>query len=263
LKVGAIWEALASEGDLLVVLLAKRKGRGEPTAGAPRMPRSLHFRGARARARLYLSASPTAASRLIRSPRGATIADRALAEGCIAAEPLLDHILMSAQPATFLTLSSEHPRTRERLVRLNPELLDSPDLATLQEQELSSLLMFLPDNKDIAARVLDRLLFSDRKAAAAFFVDRFLEMTQDRVFDVLVMELRGSGTSVPRVWPDAVRERSRAFTSRVLERGAYGRATGCGRGLDKPVVAYSDHQDYIFWAHSGGAARSPISPFNE
>jgi hypothetical protein len=116
-------------------------------------------------------------------------------------------------------------------------LLDSPDLATVPRKELSDLLALLPDDPVLAARILDRLLFSDNPDAAAAFANRFLNVTQDRVFDALVSEFRGYGPTVPRVWPDAVRQRSTNLTRRMLDRAATTTALGAlgeWLGLDVP-----------------------------
>jgi hypothetical protein len=155
-----------------------------------------------------------------------TIAEQAANKSTVIVEQLLDRLAAVAEPANFLAISREHPTIRKRLIRANLALLDSPDLASLPQQELSDFLAFLPDNEDLTTRVLDRLLLSDNRDAAAFFADRFLGTTQGRVFDALVSELAGSGPPVPRVWPDAVRQRNPALTSHVLERAATTTALG-------------------------------------
>ncbi len=147
-----------------------------------------------------------------------TIAERAANESSAIAEEVLDRLSAVAEPKSFLALSRKHPIVRERLIRANPALLDSPDLASVPRQELSYILALLPDDQELAGRVLDRLLFSDNSDAAAIFADRFLDLTQGRVFDALVSKLTGSGSEVPRVWPDTVRQRSPNLVSRMLER---------------------------------------------
>lgn len=162
----------------------------------------------------------------IRASEILTITEQAANKSSTMVEQLLDHLSAVADPANFLAISRQHPTIRERLIRMNPELLDSPDLATVLQQELSNFLALLPDNEDLATRVLDRLLFSDNRDAAAFFTDRFLEMTQDHVFDALVLEVAESGPPVPHVWLDAVRQQSPALARHMLERAATTTALG-------------------------------------
>jgi hypothetical protein len=146
------------------------------------------------------------------------IAERAVNESSAIADELLDRLSAVAEPKSFLALSRKHPIARERLIRENPALLDSPDLASVPLQELSQILALLPNDQELAGRVLDRVLFSDNSDVAALFSDRFLDLTQGRVFDALVSELAGSGSEVPRVWPHTVRQRSPNLVSRMLER---------------------------------------------
>jgi hypothetical protein len=175
---------------------------------------------------------PTRASEIL------TIAEMAANRDSAIAGQLLDDLSAVAEPTSFLALSREHPIIRGRLIRANPALLDSPDIATVPAQELSDFLTLLPDNEDLAARLVDRLLFLDNRDAAAFFADRFLGPTQDRVFDALVSELAGTGVQVSRVWSDAVRQRSPALTSYILKRATTTVGLGVLAGwLDLDVAA--------------------------
>jgi hypothetical protein len=159
-----------------------------------------------------------------------TIAERAVSESSAIADELLDRLSAVAEPESFLALSHKHPIVRERLVRANPALLDSPDLSSLPALELSNLLEFLPEDQELAGRVLDRLVFLDNRDAAAFFANHFLSLTQDRIFDVLVSELAGSGPPTPQVWPDAVRQRTPTLTRHMLNRAATTTALGALAG---------------------------------
>ncbi len=154
------------------------------------------------------------------------IAEKAANGSSVIFEQLLDRLSAIAEPANFIGLSREHPVIRKRLISTNPVLLDSPDLATVPTPELLDFLTFLPDDQDLAARVLSRLLFSDNADLAAIFADRFLAVTEVRVFDALVSELANSNSPVPRVWLDAVRQRSHALVSHILDRAATTTALG-------------------------------------
>ena len=174
----------------------------------------------------------------IRAPDVLTLTERAAGTSSAISEELLDRLSAVAEPERFLGLSRDYPIVRERLIRKNPELLDSPDLATLPAQELPGFLELLPNDQSLAERVIDRLLFSDNHSAAAVLADHFPEVARGRVLDALVSELIGSGPPVPRVWPDAVRQRSPALTSHMLERAATTTALGALAGwLDLDVAA--------------------------
>ena len=167
-----------------------------------------------------------------------TIAERAANKSSVIADELLDRLSAVAEPESFLALSREHPIVRERLLRANPALLDSPDLASVPMQELLDLLTVLPDDEELVGRILDRLLFSDNRDAAAVFAYRFPDVTQDRVFDALVSELAGSGPRVPRAWPNAVRGHSPNLVSRMLGRSKTTTALGALSGwLNLDVAA--------------------------
>ena len=144
------------------------------------------------------------------------IAERAANESSTIADELLHRLSTIVEPQSFLALSGEHPIVRERIIRTDPSLLDSPGIASVPPQDLSRLLTLLPDDQELAGRVLNRLLFSDSHDAAALFTSRF--PTQDRVFDALVSKLAGSGADVPRAWSIAVRDRTPNLASRMLDR---------------------------------------------
>lgn len=185
-----------------------------------------------------------------RAPEILTIAEHAANQRSAIVDQLLDRLSAVAEPASFLAISRGHPTIRARVIGANPALLDSPDLTAVPQQELLDVLALLPNNDDLAARVLDRLLFSDNRDAAMFFADRFLGTTQNRVFDALVSELAGSGPPVPRVWLDAVRQRSPALTGHMLERAATTSALGALAGWLGMDVAAGLMASPANWAHT-------------
>lgn len=161
-----------------------------------------------------------------RAPEILTIAEQSAGNSSAIAEQLVSCLSTVADSASFLVMSREHPIIRERLIRANPALLDSPELVTMAPHELSQYLVLIPESGELAVRVLDRLLDSDSRDTAALFAERFLGITQDRVFDALILEFCGIGRSVPRVWPDAVRQRSPDLVSHMLNRATT--TTGLG-----------------------------------
>lgn len=131
-------------------------------------------------------------------------------------ETLLKRLSTAAEPASFISLSRGFPTVCRRLVSENPGLLNSADLAALPENELLGLLTLLPDDKILAGKVLDHLLRIDNAEVAATFANRFRDLTEIRVFEALVSELEKSTSQVPRVWPDAIRQRDPELANHIL-----------------------------------------------
>jgi hypothetical protein len=104
------------------------------------------------------------------------------------ADVLLDSLITVVEPANFLGLSEAFPLVRSDLVRLRPELLDSPDIATLADDELAEFLLFIGTDEELAGKVLKRLLPVNNGTAAEFFVHHFPTLTVDRIFQTLTGE---------------------------------------------------------------------------
>jgi GTPase-associated protein 1, N-terminal domain type 1 len=98
---------------------------------------------------------------------------------------LLDGLITVVEPGNFLGLSEAFPRLRSDLVRLRPELLDTPDIATLTDDELAEFLLCIGTDEELAGKVVRRLLPVNSGTAAGFFVDHFLTLTVDRIFETL------------------------------------------------------------------------------
>ena len=180
---------------------------------------------------------------LTRAPEILTITEEAANRNSVVVERLLDRLSALAEPASFLSLSRNYPMTSEKGRPHEPSRTRQLGSAHGVGSELLDLLALLPDNQDLAARVLDRLLFTDSANAAAVFTDRFLDLTQDRVFDALVSDFAGSGPAVPRIWPDAVRRQSPDLTVRMLARSSTTTALGAlarWLGLDVPSGLKAD-----------------------
>lgn len=133
-------------------------------------------------------------------------------------EKLIGRLAAVAEPASFIGLSREYSIVRKRVVMEKPDLLDSADLGILPTDELLDLLTLLPDREDLAGKVVDRVLYIDNADVAAIFTDRFLSLTESRVFEALVAEQTHSKPPLPHVWSDTVRQRSPELASHILNR---------------------------------------------
>jgi hypothetical protein len=149
------------------------------------------------------------------------IAERAEKKHSSYAEELLDRLSAIAEPESFLGLAQEFPNVRDRLVRANPGLLNSPDVITLSEHELNELLPFITEDHDLVARVLNRFVYFDSVAAVTFFAGRHLDLTRDSVFAALLKD-----EDVPKVWTAAIREESHTLVADLLARASSTRALG-------------------------------------
>lgn len=163
---------------------------------------------------------------LTRAPEVLTITEEAANRESAILERLLNRVSTLVEPMSFLRLSRDCHVTRSLVVRLNPTVLDSPDLRDLPERELIELLLLLPDDENLVLRILDRLIFTENPSVVAFFTDRYLDLTQDRVFDLLVAHFSGTGPQVPRVWSGTVRRLSLNLTGRMLLRAMTTTALG-------------------------------------
>jgi hypothetical protein len=179
------------------------------------------------------------------------VTDKALQRGSAIAEEIVPMLSEMIEPATFVALSKDHPAARLRLVRSNPQLLDSPGLEELPQPQLSELLDLLPDDSDLAGRVLDRILLLDDEAVAATFAARYPSLVADRVFDGIAGKVAGSGPDLPHTWMRSIGPALRKMLpGKMLERARTTSAlAACAFMLDLNVsaglaVSASD------WAHA-------------
>src|SRR5262249_18722675 len=111
------------------------------------------------------------------------IAEYAARENEWYADVLLDSVITVVEPANFLALSAGFPLVRSSLIRIRPELLDSPTIAKTTDAELAELLPSIGADEHVADAVLKRLLPRDNATAADFFARHFLMATIDRIFE--------------------------------------------------------------------------------
>lgn len=121
-------------------------------------------------------------------------------------QEILSRVSGTADPADFMKLTAGHPKARRALIELNPTLLDSTGLDKIYAHELADLLSLLPEDQELARRVLNRLLCLDNMDVSRLFALRHPELTLESVSGALSRELKEGGGSVPFSWLDAAWE---------------------------------------------------------
>jgi hypothetical protein len=177
------------------------------------------------------------------------IADGALERKIPIGDELITILGEAVEPADFLTLSARHPAARLHLVSANPQLLDGPGLEDIKEPELGKLLDHLPDDPDLAGRVLDRLLDIDDLRVSEMFVARFPELTAQHVFDAVARQVSGSDFRLPQRWVSAAgpvlrpmlptRMLDRVNTTSALAACIFLLNLNVSAGLEAPIVEWA------------------------
>jgi hypothetical protein len=139
------------------------------------------------------------------------VLERALVTAPSLADDLVRNLASHVDARTFFVLSKDHPDARSSLVAANPHLLDSPGIEEVPQPQLDELLRHLPDDTDLAGRVLDRLLVLDDALVARTFASRFPSLTAERVFDAIARHFAQSRGPVPQNWITAIRPTLRAI----------------------------------------------------
>jgi hypothetical protein len=184
------------------------------------------------------------------------IGEQAVQHRSDVAQMLLDRLAAVAVPSSFLSSSRDYPTVRERVVRSNPALLDSADLTRIQQPELSKLLEFLPDDENLAGRVLDRLRLLDDESAASVMTRRFPEMVADRVFDALTLWVSEKGPGVPRAWTATVRRLAYSHLPiRILQRAESTSALAACAAIFEFDVSAGLRASSVTWAAAVRRAR--------
>lgn len=129
-----------------------------------------------------------------------SLTEKALQRRSPIADEIIPALSRAIEPSTFVAQTENHHEARIRLVRNNAQLLDSPGLEAIPQPELGKLLESLPDDADLAGRVLDRLLVLNDEAAATTFAHRFPALLAERVFDAAAAQISGVGPELPRPW---------------------------------------------------------------
>jgi hypothetical protein len=188
-----------------------------------------------------------------------SIAECAIRRKSTVSDHILQRLAAVAIPATFLSLSRDHPTVRERLVEANPTLLDTPALVGVTQPELNNLLGFVSDS-DLARRVIGRLISADDPDAARMLMSHFPDLVDACVLEALAAWLLGRGDAVPRSWMDAVRTYSpTSLAHRLLGRvSSTNELAACATLLQLDIPAGLKASPAL-WAETVARAQDDIS----
>jgi hypothetical protein len=138
------------------------------------------------------------------------VLEHATATAPIVADDLVRYVASHVEAPTFFVTSKDYPSARSALVAANPHLMDSPGIGEVPQPQLNALLRHLPDDADLAGRVLDRLLVLDDASVSRTFASRFPSLTAERVFNAISLQFAQPGGQVPHQWMTAIRPTLRA-----------------------------------------------------
>lgn len=125
-------------------------------------------------------------------------------------------IATSATPDTFFSLTEAHPAVRHQVLHAKPSLLDSPELQELRNDDRSLALQALPDDQELAGRIIDRVLLIDDRATAEYFVKRFPALARSKVRSAITAELHAGQPQVRRAWTKAAYSREADLINELL-----------------------------------------------
>jgi hypothetical protein len=133
---------------------------------------------------------------------------------------LLDRIATVTDASSLLASTSTKPNLRNKLLTLNPSLLDSDYLVNISSAELSKLIMYVPDDAYILIdRILHRLIKVDNLNIAEQLVQRFPDASIATVIVAIDLFFVGSGSRVPQSWVNAIKAHaSKILNSDFIER---------------------------------------------
>jgi hypothetical protein len=132
---------------------------------------------------------------------------------------LLDCLAVIADASTFLSSTKDRPKLRDKLLTLNPSLLDCDELIRVPSVELLKLMQYVSGDPALTERILQRLLSVDDTDLAQEMVRRFPDSTTAKVFSAIELYLTDGGTTVPQSWVSAVgRHSSTVLDGAFIER---------------------------------------------
>jgi len=139
------------------------------------------------------------------------LAEVALRNEAELASELVERIAQVGETRALLGQASNMPLVRARLVAANPAILDSPELPVIPSVELLLLLMDVNDPA-LAARVVDRLIYTDEPDVAGLLSARFPQEVDRRVLSAWTEQRVRRGPTVPSCWMISINDADRAAT---------------------------------------------------
>jgi len=129
---------------------------------------------------------------------------------------LLEHLMPLIDVSTFFSFTTTRQHLRNRLLILNPSLLDNDDLIKVPSAELLNLINYVPDDDHILIdHILTRLLHINEANLANKTVQLFPDSVIATIITLMELFFTGKGKKVSQSWLEAVKSQS----SRILHGG--------------------------------------------
>jgi len=118
-------------------------------------------------------------------------------------DDLLREIALTANAATFIKVARDYPSAQRSLVRLNPLLLDSPDLTEVTATELMPLIEIVNDGEDVCKSIIRRLFLTRQLDVIRLLMSRFPETFYKVAVEMLASDSAESDDEMlPPVWKE-------------------------------------------------------------
>lgn len=126
---------------------------------------------------------------------------------------LLMQLVELTKADSFLADTDGYPNLRYSLITEKPSLLNSDNLLSVDQPELSKLLDLLPDDQQLAEQVIERLInLSDNNVSNTMF-ERFPNIVMQRVVDTVKVNSSNHDKELPSVWLQTLAVHANIFLS--------------------------------------------------
>lgn len=139
-----------------------------------------------------------------------SLAERAAERTSKLGDMLLNQLARVVESEALLKSTEGRPTLRHRLIESNPSLLDTDYLPGIAQPELSGLLALIPDNEDLASRVIRRLITRDDRQVIDDLFGRFPDGSLRLVVEAIEHSVEGSAELSPSLL-EAVAARTAMF----------------------------------------------------
>lgn len=135
-----------------------------------------------------------------RSEEILVLAEQAIKKKSILRENILTQLLEVINTQSFLEITHEQPYLRYSLITERPSLLNSDKLLSVGQPELSKLLALIPDNQQLAGKIIERLIYLNDQYVAEEMFSRFPGIVTRSVIDSINITPSTRNKALPRIW---------------------------------------------------------------
>lgn len=128
------------------------------------------------------------------------LAEQSLKTNSTLRESILTQLTELMDADSFISTTYDRPNLRHSLVTKRPSLLNSTNLQSINQPELSKLLTLLPDDLQLADQVIGKLIHINDKDIAKEMFTRFPNIVTRRVVDAIEKISLGSNQELPKAW---------------------------------------------------------------